>query len=91
MNLYNSKTRAQMRKAWKQAEAQRVRVTADTMMRKTCIVSDMNGRQIDRLEVTTQAGSLDRRYGEAVELMLKLHPRAYIFCDHSEGRIVPTA
>lgn len=88
MNLYNSKTRAQMRKAWKAAEKLRVKVTPETMMRKTCIVKDLDGREIDRLEVVTQAGDLDRRYGQAVELMVKLHPRRNIFCDFSEGRIV---
>ena len=84
VQTYNKSTAARIRSR----AAKRGVVYSDTMMRKTCIVKDMNGRDIDRKRVECSAAALERCYEAARAEMVAKYPRAYIFCDASDGVVV---
>jgi nitrogen fixation protein FixH len=88
LSLYNRKTRTRMEREARKATRTKLVVNSDTMMRKTCIVTDMNGREIARNVVTASFDRLAAEYEVVASRMRRAYPRSYIFCDRSEGTIV---
>ena len=90
MNFYNPRIRQRIARQGK--KAQRVVVNANTVKRKTLIVHDWNGREIERHVVTSPWNHIDREYGNVFAAVARAFAdhgrRVRLFCDRSEGVVV---
>lgn len=88
INLYNKATRNRIAREQRKRLAAMPKITCDTIMRKTLIVQDWNGRELHRVVITVPANKLEKAYLAAYGQALKAFPRARFFCDNSDGVIV---
>lgn len=88
INLYNRRTRNRIAREQRKRLEAMPKINSDTIMRKTLIVQDWNGRELHRVVITVPANKLEKAYLAAYGQAIVDYPRARYFCDASEGVIV---
>lgn len=56
-----------------------------SFLRKDAIITDRNGRELQRMTIIAEDHALPREFEKARAALLQSHPGMYSFCDKSEG------